>query len=125
MNQMWRKEQFPNEFDISRVIALFKRGSITDRAEKYRPISILQGLYKLFTTFVDLRLRRGLLFRIHPSQFGFLKGHSVEDAVCALLRAVGCVSSLRDLPLYILLLDWSKAFDTIDINRMIISPRRF
>ena len=113
MNQMWRTELFPSDFDVSRIVALFKGGRIRDQAAQYRPISILQGLYKLFRTSMDFRMRRGLLARIHPSQFGFLKGRSVEDAIFALLRAVECAGNLQDLPLNILLLDWSKAFDTI------------
>ena len=53
MNQMWRTESYPDEFDVGRIAALFKGGRVTDSAAQYRPISILQGLYKLFTTLVD------------------------------------------------------------------------
>ena len=53
--------------NLTLVAALFKGGRITDRAVQYRPINILQGLFKLFTMLIDQRLRRGLLSRIYPS----------------------------------------------------------
>ena len=72
---------------IAKIIALFKGGSIVDRASMYRPISLLQALYKIFTSLIDTRLRQGLVERLHPQQFGFLKGNSVDNAIFGLLRA--------------------------------------
>ena len=124
VNQGWRSEKLPHEWDIAKVIALFKGGTEYDRASRYRPISLLQAIYKIFTALIDNRLRQGLVERLHPQQFGFLKGHRVDHAIFGLLRAVQCAPNFQNLPLYILLLDWAKAYDTIKWDGLISAMER-
>ena len=124
LNQGWRTEKLPHEWDIAKIIALFKGGSIVDRASMYRPINLLQALYKIFTTLIDTRLRQGLVERLHPQQFGFLKGNNVDNAIFGLLRAVECAGNFKNLPLYILSLDWAKAYDTINWEGLISAMKR-
>ena len=91
----------------------------------YRPISLLQTSYKLYTTLIDLRARRGLAKNIAPSQYGFRAGMSWESAVFPLLRVEELANKYPDLKAYLLLLDWAKAYDRFHLEPTMVALRRF
>ena len=49
---------------------------------------------------------------------------SVDNAVFSILRAVELAHSYKNWPLYVLLLDWAKAYDKVNIGRMLKALRR-
>ena len=75
--------------------------------------------YKLYETLILNRLKRGIGDRIHQYQFGFQSKLSVDNAVFSILRAVEFAHNLRKFPIFVLLLDWCKAFDKVNIDRML------
>ena len=48
LNQGWRTEKLPHEWDIAKIIALFKGGSTVDRASMYRPIGSNQFIANFY-----------------------------------------------------------------------------
>ena len=84
-----------------------------DRCENYRPISLLNSLYKLYTSMLLARFQEALGDRISRWQCGFRRGYSVDDAVFSLLRVIELCENLSDLPGFMLLLDWKQAYDRV------------
>ena len=102
-------------FENARVIPIHKAGS-KFKVNNYRPISTLQFLSKVMEKLIHVRItnffeRFDLFFKI---QFGFLKKRPTNDAV------VTCYSALNEKKsTATALLDFSKAFDTIDHNILV------
>ena len=57
-NYEWRNREFPAEWHLSRVVALFKKSDMGE-CNNYRPISLLSAGYKLFAVVILGRLRAG------------------------------------------------------------------
>ena len=109
----------PTAFDLARIVAVYKEKGDPGDADNYRPIALLQVCYKLYETLILNRLKRGIGDRIHQYQFGFQSKLSVDNAVFSILRAVEFAHNLRNFPIFVLLLDWCKAFDKVNIVRML------
>lgn len=57
---------------------LYKKKDRDDIAN-YRPITVLNADYKIFTKALTIRLAPAALKVIHPDQAGFMKGRRIDD----------------------------------------------
>ena len=62
--------------------------------------------------------------RIWKFQYGFQSGFSVDDAIFGILRILEQAHNLVGLPVYLLLLDWSRAYDRVHIPQMLSALTR-
>ena len=110
---------FPSCLKTARVIPIHKAGS-KFKVNNYRPISTLQFLSKVIEKLIHSRItnffeRFNLFFK---NQFGFLKKRPTNDAVLEFTEF--CYSALNEKKsTATVLLDFSKAFDTIDHNILV------
>ena len=119
------KGVFPNELKIARVIPLFKSGDSMIFAN-YRPVSILpvfskileRLMYKRLLTFIN---KNGILYSY---QFGFRSEHSPELALLFLVDKVSTALENGDFVLG-LLLDFSKAFDTVNHDILYLKLEKY
>jgi hypothetical protein len=104
---------------VAQVIPLFKSGA-TDTCGNYRPISLLSNLSKIFERAMYNRLYSYLESRqlINPSQFGFSKMHSTNNALVSIIEHVKKINDNGNF-VCCLFLDFQKAFDTVNINILI------
>ena len=105
---------FPDELKIANVIPLFKCDN-PGLFNNYRPVSVLCSVLKVFEKVMYNRLR-GLLDEhktLFSYQFGFRKSHSTYMALMTLMDNL---MNFLDNGEYVIciLLDFSKAFDTVD-----------
>ena len=108
----WDSQTSPQQWKLAQVVGIFKKGFATDPAN-YRPISLLQTCYKLYVRIVANRLAAGLDDRVRELQFGFRKGRSTSDAIYLLRCLQNLVDAKKYQVLYLIFLDWSKAFHKI------------
>ena len=80
---------------------------------KWRPITILNTIYKLYAKMLAMRLQPFLTDIIHNTQTGFLQDRSILDNIFLFWEAVAN-SQERKEDLAILLLDFEKAYDRVD-----------
>ena len=123
MSKCWATAELPEEWQLARIVAIYKGKGSTLLPANYRPIALLQASYKLFSTLVEQRLR-GLEDRVWKMQCGYRAGFSTDDANHLMLRAVELALRWQNLPLYILFLDWIKCFDRIHHERLLDAVRR-
>jgi hypothetical protein len=69
------------------IITLVPKGPDADKIQKYRPICLLQVLFKIFTKALTIRAIPIMNKVIHPCQTTFIKGRYITDGV-ALLQEV-------------------------------------
>ena len=106
------------------MVSLYKgKGADTDPAN-YRPISLLNTIYKVFAAMLQARLAVSHDGNLRRTQYGFRADRSTSQPVFALRRAMEW-SDQTSTPLYLLFLDWKQAFDSIDHNAMMERLRRF
>ena len=59
LNTWWREDAVPETVLQARVVLIYKKGD-TSNMENYRPISLLNSIYKIYAAIVQDRLAEGL-----------------------------------------------------------------
>ena len=105
---------FPDRLKIAKVTPIFKSGA-KDNVSNYRPISILPVFSKVLERIMYNRVYnhldcKGLLYE---KQFGFQRNNSTEHAIHQLTRDITSSFEKGEYTFGVLI-DLSKAFDTVD-----------
>ena len=121
---IWAEGCVPDKWKHASVVMIYKgKGLDTDPAN-YRPISLLNTMYKLFASIMQTRVSSQLDGSLRRSQYGFRQSRGARHALHLLRRAME-FSDFTDKPLHLLFLDWKQAFDSVDHNALLIALRRF
>ena len=110
----------PFEWKEANIIPLFKKGS-RNKSENYRPVSLTSVIFLLLERLikdhmVDFFVRHKLLI---SSQHGFLKPRScLTNMLCFLEEITKWID--EGLPIYIIYLDFQKAFDKVLHQRLLL-----
>ena len=94
------------------MIVLFKKGDPSMPAN-YRPIAIIPILYKLFSRMLCNRVGKTIVGQQSVDQAAYRPGFSTDDHLFCLMRMVES-SSEWNIPLWLGLVDFEKAFDTVE-----------
>ena len=78
----------------------------------------------MYAYIITNRLIEGLDSPIRELQFGFRKGRSTAEAIFLVRRLQDLVDAKRHQVLYLIFLDWSKAFDKIRLGALRLALTR-
>ena len=124
-NLCWSQKKIPTPWRQATVVTLFKKGD-TSLPQNYRPISLLCVAYKVLAALLLARLKLGgVEGRLHDSQYGFRPRRGTSHALYLVRRLIDAAIDDREGSLYLVLLDWSKAFDRIKQDALLTALRRF
>ena len=124
-NVCWNDESMPVDWHTAHVNALHKKGPVED-CDNYRPISLVCVFYKLFASLLLKRLKKaGAESRLTDTQFGFRSGRGTNDAIFFVRRSIELALAQRGGQIAMLALDWAKAFDSINVEALLIALKRF
>lgn len=124
LNGVFLKNTFPNEWNNSIVVPIFKKGDRYD-PNNYRGISLINTLLKVLTKILATRLQivcndLGVLRR---EQSGFLTGEEcVAQAAC--LVEVCQRRKIRGKDTFLCFLDLKKAYDMVPHNMLLSTLRQ-
>ena len=110
---------FPDILKVGCITPVYKKGN-EELFENYRPISTLPVFGKLFEKLIYSRLYNFLISQkiLNENQFGFRKGHSTSHALNYSISQIQ--TALNDKKHVLgLFIDLSKAFDTIDHEKLL------
>ena len=82
-----------------------KGGNQTVDMEKWRPITLLKTIYKIYAKGLSMRIQKFLSRLIHTSQTGFIKERSILDNILVFWEVVAVAKKTKQ-ELAILLLDF-------------------
>ena len=116
LNQWWLSEQIPQEHLKAMVVTLYKKGNTQDIAN-YRPISLLTCMYKIFTSILQTRIAAVLDPHLSDTQYGFRRARSTQQPLF-IARRIQDAAEQSGNPLLMVFLDWEKAFDKLNHDRM-------
>ena len=123
-NKIWEAGVVPNDWKEAIVVSIYKnKGTDTDPGS-YRPISLLNAIYKVFAAMLQTRLSGQHDSHTRGTRYGFRSGRGTAHPLFILRRAMEW-SEMTATPLYFLFLDWKQAFDSIDHNSMMVALKRF
>lgn len=90
---------------------LYKKG---DRREisNYRPITLLNSDYKIFTKALSVKLAQVAGLMIHPDQAGFMPGRSITDQVMLAKMMIHYAEATEENGMLVTL-DQEKAYDKV------------
>ena len=113
--------EFPNDFKLAHVCPLLKKPTLERNEYKnYRPVSNLAFVSKLIEKAVVDQLNTHLLENelMEEFQSAYRKGHSTETALLRVQSDILCAID-QGKAAFLVLLDLSAAFDTIDHDRLL------
>lgn len=103
---------WPSAFLDGLITTILKKGDPTVVAN-YRPITLLNGDYKLLAKCIANRIKGPLGDVLPLNQSAFLPDRQIGDNIM-LLRLLSGFFQENSTPLYMLFCDFAKAYDTID-----------
>ena len=100
-----------------------KRGDIIQKGNvenpwNYRPTSLLQSKYKIYAGMIKNREADAIDERIWKLHFGFQGKKSTAQAMFICRRLQGIIERSNGEPLTMIFLDWEKAFDKINQEKL-------
>lgn len=108
-----------NNLDINRlnygVITLLPKIKDANKIQQYRPICLLNVVFKIFTKTLMLRLEKVMGKIINKCQSGFIKSRNIMDGVMA-LHEILHDTKVKKKDGLVLKLDFEKAYDKINWN---------
>ena len=123
MNECWHNRTVPQEWKDAQVISFYKGKGDDSSTVNYRPIALLNALYKLYATMVQHRMATAYDDRIRSNQYGFRKNRGTENPLF-ILRRLQDYSSRTGVPFHCLFIDWKQAFDKVDHAAMLTAITR-
>ncbi|KAF1321554.1 Rxlr effector protein, partial [Globisporangium splendens] len=123
-----RGAPMPRSFGQGIVIPLRKKGDSPNPLD-YRPITLLTTTYKLFAKVLATRLQDILLWIIGEEQQGFVRDRLMENAILIMQAALdkayhSSTEGFDDAP-GIVMLDFMKAYDTLDRDFLYLVLSKF
>ena len=106
-------EIYPTSFQYSYILPI-KKNHDSSNAMDYRPISLLNSDYKIFTKILKTRLENIMKTIISPHQGGFVPKRRIEERIHLMLSKIYSLQQNKSHPGVIILLDIAKAYDSVN-----------
>ena len=122
LNEWWTEGLVPHDILTARVVPIYKKGNI-DNPSNYRPISLLNSIYKVYASLILSRVQQAVEFKVSPTQYGFRPNKSTAHATF-LIRRLQDWAEQKHAQFYLALIDWEKAFDKVLHDKLFASLTR-
>ncbi|MCO5546955.1 hypothetical protein L7F22_000394 [Adiantum nelumboides] len=108
----WRREgTIQPEFNQG-LIKLIPKGQDKMEVKNYRPLTMLNTVYKVMAKALALRVRTVVSQVVHPKQFGLVQGRSIHETMLNVITAIDWAAEQEDE--YVMInMDLEKAYDKV------------
>ena len=113
IDNIWKTGEWPSDWTQSEIITLPKVPG-TQECSKHRTISLLCHASKVLLEIIRCRLAHYITPQIAEEQFGFVAGKGTTDAILTLRNIIEKTVKRQDQQLWMMFVDYSKAFDTVN-----------
>jgi hypothetical protein len=123
IKRIWTEERMPEEWKKGILIKIPKKGNLSE-CNNWRGITLLSISSKIMTIVILNRIREKIDQRLKKEQAGFRKNHSCVD----LINTLGIIieqSNEWNERLYLVFIDFEKAFDSVSRDKIWKIMERF
>ena len=113
LNNGFRKGELSSTRKEGIIICIPKGNKSKDLIKNWRPISLLNVVYKIGSTCIANRLKRVLPSLISEDQTGFMANRYIGDNIRPIYDLISYLNK-ENMPGLLLCLDFEKAFDSVD-----------
>uniref|UniRef100_G1KW36 Reverse transcriptase domain-containing protein n=1 Tax=Anolis carolinensis TaxID=28377 RepID=G1KW36_ANOCA len=114
MNKILENQKTPDSWCQAIITMIPKEGQDPKNVKNYRPISLLNSDYKIFTNIIAERMKEFLKEWIGEEQTGFLPKRQMKDNVREIINIIEYYEVSRKDELALLTIDMEKAFDNLN-----------
>ena len=108
----------PDKWFMHRQVVLIRKSNRDPlNPTSYRGISLLENIYKLYSTAISNRMKKATEHVQGEEQHGFTSSHSISEATRPMIDAITHAKS-EGRPLMLLSTDFSTAFDSITFDHI-------
>ncbi len=122
-NECFQDQLLPPSQRLSVLSLIFKKGE-TENIANYRPISLTNTDYKIIAFILANRMHHVLSDIISPDQTGYIKKRFIGQNI-RLIQDIIDYGDAHNTDGVLLFLDFKKAFDSVEINYIIETLKRF
>ena len=115
--KIWKTQQWPQDWKRSVFIPIPKKGNANE-CSNYRTIALISHASKVMFTILLARPQQCMNHEL--PDVGFRKGRGTRDQTANILWIIGKAREFQKKHL-LLLIDYTKAFDCVDHNKLEIS----
>jgi len=113
IDNIWKTGEWPRQWVMSELVTLPKVPG-TQECNKHRTVSLISHASKILLEILRRRLDYYLAPQISDEQFGFTRGKGTTEAILVARNLIQkVVAKQEDNQIWFLLVDYSKAFDTV------------
>ena len=123
-NWTLKEGQLPPSWKEAIISLVPKEGKDTEYCNNYRPISVLNVDYKIYTSIIAQRYKTLMNDLIDEDQTGFIAGRQTQDSIRRTIQIVNTIQSNKNSAI-LLSLDAEKAFDRVNWNFLYLVLERF
>jgi hypothetical protein len=114
---IWNNETLPAQGNEGIICPIYKKGDRLD-GNNYRPITLLNTIYKIFAILLNKRLTDIIENKLDDFQMGFRPNRSTNDNIF-IVRQIFEKCYEYNIDLHNIFVDYTQAFDSVSRNKII------
>uniref|UniRef100_A0A803TEV0 Reverse transcriptase domain-containing protein n=1 Tax=Anolis carolinensis TaxID=28377 RepID=A0A803TEV0_ANOCA len=114
LNNILDNKEIPISWQKANISLIHKENTEPTEIKNYRPISLLNHDYKIFTTIMAERLKNFMRKWISEEQVGFLPNRQIKDNIRILIDTIEYYEKHNEKQMALLFIDAEKAFDKVN-----------
>ena len=119
--QIWKTQQWPQDWKMSFFIPIPKKGNAKE-CSNYHTIALISHTSKVMLKILQARLQQYVNHELPDVQNGFRKGRGTKDQIANICWIIEKAREFQK-NIYLCFIDYAKAFDCVDQNKLENSER--
>ena len=120
--KIWETCTWPDEWKLQEFVMLYKKGNAKD-CGNYRTIALISHASKILLIIILNRMKVKVEEELSDCQAGYRKNRGTIDMLFALQLLIEKITNSKD-EAFIIFIDYSKAFDSVNHNQLYITMIR-